>query len=150
MPYPLCPLLPSAPGLMSHPRALILVSAPPCIQRRMQDPGNLVPRAAPCPPPAKLESVASHSQTPTRGRVESMRQTSRAHPPRAPELWRDEGSLPSFPHTHGPADGVSGPRASFGPNQLPPVAASCKARKRESRPIWSKPRLPNAHEQRAP
>ena len=41
----------------------------------------------------------------TRDHVESIRQSSRTHPPRAPELWGDTGSLPfpSFPHTHSPS-----------------------------------------------
>jgi hypothetical protein len=46
--------------------------------------------------------VPSHSQTPTRSCMESLRLSSQIRPPRAPELWWDEGFFPtlSFPHTH--------------------------------------------------
>ena len=54
----------------------------------------------------RVGSLASHSQTPTRGRMESMRHSSHVRLPRAPERWQDAGSfpLPSFSHTHGPAE----------------------------------------------
>ena len=67
------------------------------IQSGMPEAGNLVPRTAPCSQPTQLGSVASHSQMPTWGLVESMRQSSRVHQPRPPELWWEAGSLPSFP-----------------------------------------------------
>jgi hypothetical protein len=41
-------------------------------------------------------SVASHSQTPTRGWVEGMRQSFHIRPPRAPELWQDTFSPTLF------------------------------------------------------
>jgi hypothetical protein len=47
---------------------------------------NMLPRTAPCPPPANLGSVASHSQTPTRRWVESMQQSFHICLPRAPDL----------------------------------------------------------------
>jgi hypothetical protein len=54
------------------------------------------PRNATCPhtpTPAGWGSLASHSQTPTRGHVESLQQYSWVWPPRAPVLWRDSGCL---------------------------------------------------------
>ena len=48
------------------------------------------------------DSVDFHSQTPTQGHVESVRQSSSVHLPRAQELWGDAGSLPSFLHTQWP------------------------------------------------
>ena len=41
--------------------------------------------------PPLAGSVASHSQTPTQGRVVRVMQSSHIHLPRAPELWQDEG-----------------------------------------------------------
>ena len=65
-----------------------------CIQSGMPEIKNLVPGAAPCPPPHRVGSVASHSQMPTQGCVESVRQSSHIRLPRAQELWLDAGSLP--------------------------------------------------------
>ena len=50
-------------------------------------------------------SMASHSQTLTLGRVESVQQSSCISPPRAPELWLNLGflSLPLFPHAWYPS-----------------------------------------------
>ena len=62
----------------------------------MPEAGNLVPRTAPCPPPSELGYMASHSQTPTRGRIESVRQSFHFCPPRAPELWWDSGFSPTL------------------------------------------------------
>jgi hypothetical protein len=55
------------------------------------------------------DSMASHSQIPTQGLMESMRQSSCVCLPKAPELWWDMVSLPlpSFPHTHSPADCIT-------------------------------------------
>jgi hypothetical protein len=71
-----CPLLPLAPGLMSRswgPHFVLSsseVSSLGCWRLGTWCLG------LPCPPPAELESVASHSHTPTWGCVESMRQSS--------------------------------------------------------------------------
>ena len=87
-----CPLLPLAPGLTELPlRTPILFSAlPRCpVESGMPKAENLVPRTVPGPPPTKLSSMASYSQTPTQGCVESMHQTFLVCPPRALELWQD-------------------------------------------------------------
>jgi hypothetical protein len=48
--------------------------------------------------PHHVGSVASHSQMPTWGHVEIVLQSSRVHPPRAPELWPDTALfLPALP-----------------------------------------------------
>jgi hypothetical protein len=80
-----------------------------CIQRGMPETKNLVPGTALCPPlPTRcVGSVASHSQMPTRGCMDSIQQSSRVHLPRAQELWWDSGILPPppiFPYTHVPTD----------------------------------------------
>ena len=95
-----CPLLPSALG-PSFCSALLWCPA----VSGMPQTENLLPRTAPCGPEWLAGSVASHSQTPTPGRVESEWLSSRVHPPRAPELWWDAGflPLPLFPHAHCPA-----------------------------------------------
>ena len=68
----------------------------------MSEAENLVPRSAHCPPHTKLGSGASHSQTTTRGHVESMQQSFRICRPRAPELWWDAGFLPLPLSPHAP------------------------------------------------
>jgi hypothetical protein len=90
------PSLPSPPfgpwADWAAPRAPILFSALlrcPAVSG-MPEAENLVPRTAPCPPPAELGPVASHSQTPTRVRVESVWQSFRVRPPRVPR---------GFPHS---------------------------------------------------
>jgi hypothetical protein len=45
--------------------------------------------------PCRVGSVSSHSQIPTLGPVESVRQSSCVCLPRAQELWPDMGSVPS-------------------------------------------------------
>lgn len=65
----------------------------------MPEAKNLVSRTAPCPPPAELGYMASYSQTPTRGGVESMLQSFHVYPP----AQSTAGFLPlPFPHTHCP------------------------------------------------
>jgi hypothetical protein len=74
------------------------------IQHGMPETENLVPRAAPCPPPCCVGSVASHSQMPTRGSVESMRSLPCPPVPSTGTL-AGHGLSPSplFPYTNSPA-----------------------------------------------
>jgi hypothetical protein len=101
------------------PRAPILFSALPWypVVSGMPKAENLVPRTAPCPPPAELGPVASHNQTPTQGSVESVGQSFHVRPPRALELWQDEGfpQLPLF--TPRPRPMPSAPQAYNGKGQ---------------------------------
>ena len=90
--YPASPLSPC-------PLILGLTEPPhgPCfqlfcgVQCEMPKTENLVPRTAPCPPPAEL---GFSGFTHTWGHVESMQQSSHDCPPRAPELWQEAGFLP--------------------------------------------------------
>jgi hypothetical protein len=110
--HPAAPYPPSSPLFgpradRATPGVPILFSAlPRCpTVSGMPKAENLLPRTAPCPPPAELGSVTSHNQTPTRGHMESMRQSFCVCSPRAPELWQDAGFLPFllFPNTPCPA-----------------------------------------------
>jgi hypothetical protein len=91
-----CPLLPSSPGLTEPTRAPILFSGLPQypLLSGMPETENLLLRIAPCPCLESWDSMASHSQTPTRGHVERGRQSFCFCLPRAPELWQDAGFLP--------------------------------------------------------
>ena len=62
----------------------------------MPEAENLVPGVAPCPPPTELGSVASHSQTPTWGRVESVQQS--FHTSACPE-HQNSGRTQIFSHS---------------------------------------------------
>ena len=96
---------PSPPALSSlcpgadwaDPRAPILFSALPWCPSfpGMPEAENLLPRTAPCPPPAELGSVASHNQTSTWVCVESMWQSFPVHQSRPQELWQEA----SFSHS---------------------------------------------------
>ena len=92
-----CPLLPSALGLISpDPGDLILFSTLlwcPSVYG-MPEAGNLVPRPAPCPSPPELGSMASHSQTPTWGHVESVWQSSLSACPECGNSRGGTGFLP--------------------------------------------------------
>jgi hypothetical protein len=114
-PYPFVPL---APRLTSHPPGPPICSQLlHSIQSGMLESESLLSRTAPCPPSTpnphpsvSWDFMASHSQTPTLGHVESMRQSFCIHLPRAPELWWDSEfpPLPLLSHTHGPACHVHG------------------------------------------
>jgi hypothetical protein len=97
LPLSLCPLLPSAPGLTELSGVGgILFSALPwfSVVSGMPKTENLVPRTAPCPLPAELGPMASHSQTPTGGCMGRVRQSFCVCLPRALELWWHVGFLP--------------------------------------------------------
>jgi hypothetical protein len=72
------------------------------IQHGMLEAENLVPGVAACPPPGVSGLTQPDAHLGPRGKCA---QSSLVCPLRAPELWREAGSLPllSFPYTHGPA-----------------------------------------------
>jgi hypothetical protein len=88
-----CPLLPLAPGLTSGPLGppFVLssstVSSMGCQRPRTCYLGLLLVQLS-------WDFMASHSQTPTQGHVESMQQSFHVRLPRAPELWWETGFLP--------------------------------------------------------
>jgi hypothetical protein len=78
----------------------ILFSAP--LPYAVWDARNWEPGTGGCPSstPCYVGPMASHSQMPTWGHMESLRQSSHVRPLRAQELWPDMGSLPpSSSHT---------------------------------------------------
>ena len=70
----------------------------------MPEAENLVPKTAPCPPPAKLGSSGFPQPDTHPGTCGKPVAVFCVHPPGAPELWRDTGFLPFslFPHARCP------------------------------------------------
>jgi hypothetical protein len=99
-------------GWPSCPWSPLLFSAlPRCpAVSGMPETDNLVPKTAPCPPPAEL--VSSHSQAPTHGpptHVEIVRQSSASACPEHQNSGRMQVFSHSlFPHTHCPTTEVLG------------------------------------------
>ena len=97
--HPILPLpslpFPSEPSVTTGPP--IRFSAP--LLYPAWDVGDWVSGTGSCPlsTPRHVGSVASHSQMPTQGCVESIRGSSHVYPPRAPELWPDVRSLLPVP-----------------------------------------------------
>jgi hypothetical protein len=87
-----------APGLTepSLGSPILFSALPQCpVVSGMPETENLLPRTAPCPPPGRLGSVASHSQTPTPGCVEIVQQSSCVCPPE----HRNSGGIQVFSHS---------------------------------------------------
>jgi hypothetical protein len=93
-----------SPGPSATPGPLFCSQLLHRIQCGIPEAENLVPGAAPCPPPVVWGQWINTARRLPRASWKACTVLLRLLP-RALELWRDTGSLPlpSFPHTHSPA-----------------------------------------------